>query len=99
MPEKSTFEGLFDDRLNTMPPPAERNERAATKQPITETSAAGRPKGKRSDPDYKQFSMLLRKATHKSVTRTLDEQESEMDVSDLVEHLLQGWLKRQQKKA
>jgi hypothetical protein len=43
--------------------------------------------------------VLLRKQTHKNVTRALDDQEDGTDLSELVEKLLQGWLKRQQSKA
>jgi hypothetical protein len=93
MVDKSTFEGLFDERLNQMPPPAERNE-----APATNKSKAGREPGKRSNPDYKQYSVLLKKRTHMLVSHTLDILGGGQDVSDLVQQLLEQWLKRMHKK-
>ena len=82
---KSDFSALFDGREDTMPPAAERNEaRARTKE-----------RGKRSNPDYKQFSVLLKRDTQMEVSHALDREGREMDVSDLVQSLLEQWLKRQ----
>ena len=54
----------------------------------------GRPAtGKKSDKDYCQTSIYIRKATRKSVKQILLDSESEMDISDLVEMLLNKWLK------
>ena len=50
----------------------------------------GRPKGKRSNPDYIQVTCYIKKGTHKSVKRGLFEIEKEF--SELVEELLQKWL-------
>ncbi len=79
-----------------MPPPAERNETGRT---AAQKAKAGRELGKRSNPDYKQFSVLLKKDTQMEVSHALDRAGREMDVSDLVQQLLEQWLKRQQKKA
>jgi hypothetical protein len=97
MPEKtSSFEGLFDGRQDTMPRPAERNE---TGRPAASKPKAGkRELGKRSNPDYKQFSVLLKKRTHMDVSHTLDILGGGQDFSDLVQQLLEQWLKRLQKK-
>ena len=95
MPEKSSFEGLFDDRLNSMPQVIERNE---TAKPAAQKAKPGREVGKRSNPAYKQFSVLLKKETQMEVSHTLDRSGSGHDVSDLVQQLLEQWLKRQQKK-
>jgi hypothetical protein len=94
MPKSSAFENLFDGRQDTMPPRHDRNEKRATPAPV------GRPEaGKRSNPDYKQFSVLLKKQTHMDASHTLDRAGRQMDVSDLVQHLLEQWLKQQEKKA
>jgi hypothetical protein len=102
MPEKSTFEGLFDGRQNTMPPAADRNEpRPRTRKPEAtgdrgtqaRTPKTGRAPGKRSNPDYKQFSVLLKKRTHMAVSHTLDNLGSGQDISELVQELLEQWLK------
>jgi hypothetical protein len=107
MPEKSTFEELFDGRQKTMPPAAERNEtrtrpqKSRTPGHDREAQApapkTGRGPGKRSNPDYKQFSVLLRKRTHMEVSHTLDKLGGDQDVSDLVEQLLEQWLERSPK--
>ena len=56
-------------------------------------SARGRPRdGKRSNPDYKQISALIRKDTHRAVVRVLLDDGESRDVSDLLQELLQGWL-------
>ncbi len=60
----------------------------------TETLArgVGRPPGKRSDPDYKQYSVLLKKQTHRKVSGILRDRDGGQDVSELVEQLLEQWL-------
>jgi hypothetical protein len=94
MPEKSSFEELFDNRLDTMPPSVERNEaRTPAQKP-----KAGREPGKRSNPEYKQFSVLLKKRTHMNVSHMLDILGGGQDISELVQQLLEQWLKRLQKK-
>jgi hypothetical protein len=48
--------------------------------------------GKRSDPDYLQVGAYILKTTDKAVKRLLID-EDEMDFSDLVQHLLEKWVK------
>ena len=50
-------------------------------------------RGKSGDPNYLQHSMYLRKDTHKRVKRRLEDMETGEDVSDLVQKLLEQWLK------
>jgi hypothetical protein len=52
----------------------------------------GRPPGKRSDPDFEQYSVHLRKATHRTVKKALLDEE-DPDFSNLVERLLTDWLR------
>jgi hypothetical protein len=47
--------------------------------------------------DYKQYSVLLKKQTHRQVTNILRDQEDSQDVSELVQQLLEQWVKKQQK--
>ncbi len=90
----------------TIPPPAvqekpvpvEKPRMAAVAQPgrlEPEPARSTRRAGKRSDPDYKQFSVLLRKDTHKQVVRSLDDADTGQDVSELVQQLLAQWVKKQ----
>jgi hypothetical protein len=55
----------------------------------------GRPKtGKRSNPDYRQVSAWIRRDTYDRVTRRLLVKENRREFSELVQSLLQDWLKR-----
>ena len=55
----------------------------------------GRPAGKRSDPEFQPTTVLLRKATKKAAVRKLEDTDTRKDLSDLIEQLLTGWIKRQ----
>ena len=65
-----------------------------TQTPIKEFgSKLGRkPTGKSSNPDYETTQLLLKKSTKKSAKRLLEDQDSDMDLSDLVEDLLKNWI-------
>ena len=52
----------------------------------------GRPTGKRSDPAWKPYTVLIRKETHKGVSRRLQDMDVGQDLSELVEELLTEWL-------
>lgn len=56
--------------------------------PSRQTKAAG----KRSNPDYKQFTVQLRKQTHRDATEILRRRDDGTDFGDLVQSLLEGWL-------
>ncbi len=49
---------------------------------------------KRSDPNFTQISAYIKKDTHRKVKMKLLEIESEQDLSELIEELLQEWLKQ-----
>lgn len=87
MAENSKFAGIFDAGPQTAVQGGGRTE--------TLVKTVGRPPGKRSDPDYKQYSVLLRRQTHRKVSGILRDRESEQDVSELVEQLLERWLAEQ----
>ena len=89
---ESKFAGIFQNNLVEEPQAPERIEKHAT--PV---KALGRPPGKRSHPDYKQYSVLLKKQTHRQVTNILRDLENGQDVSELVQQLLEQWVKKQQK--
>lgn len=55
----------------------------------------GRPKGKRSHPDYEQVSAYIRKETYRKVKLALLQSGDESDFSELVEKLLGEWLETQ----
>ena len=55
----------------------------------------GRPRGKRSHPDYEQVTAYIKKKTYKETKIALLEQEEVEDFSELVEKLLSEWLSTQ----
>jgi hypothetical protein len=59
--------------------------------------ALGRPPGKRSDPAYKQFSVLLKKQTQRQASDILRNQDDGQDLSELLQTLLEQWVKKQSK--
>jgi hypothetical protein len=69
-------------------------------EPLSDTPDAalarrkGRPAGKRSDPAWKPYTVLLRKETHKGVSRRLQDIDAGQDLSELVDELLTEWLAR-----
>ena len=52
----------------------------------------GRPAGKRSDPAWKPYTVLIRKETHKAVSRRLQDMDVGQDLSELVDELLTEWM-------
>jgi hypothetical protein len=89
---ESKFAGIFQHSLTDESEATQRMEK-----PAAAIKAPGRPPGKRSDPEYKQYSVLLKKQTHRQVTSILRDQEDSPDVSELLQQLLEQWLEKQQK--
>ena len=94
MAQQSKFSGALS-RLRDGPP----EQPAAPPPPAAVAQAAakgrGRPPGKRSDPDFKPTTLLLREQTKRTAMRLLEDSQSGQDLSDLVEQLLAQWSKRQ----
>jgi hypothetical protein len=56
--------------------------------------ARGRPAtGKRSNPDWKLYSHFLRKNTQRAAVAKLRDEDDGRDLSDLLQELLDNWLK------
>jgi hypothetical protein len=89
---ESKFAGLFQHSLAEEPRAGEHTEKR-----VAALKAPGRPPGKHSDPEYKQYSVLLKRHTHRQVTTILRAQEDSPDVSELLQQLLEQWLEKQQK--
>jgi hypothetical protein len=85
---ESKFAGIFQQGIA---------EEARTPERPAVLKALGRPPGKRSDPAYKQYSLLLKRQTHRKVDSILREDENGPDMSELVQQLLDEWLERQGK--
>lgn len=55
----------------------------------------GRPPGKRSDPEWKPRTILMRTKIHRRVSGILLEQDEGPDLSELIDELLAGWISKQ----
>jgi len=102
MAEQSKFAGALA-RLKqpavAEPPPEEPavQERLATPMPAAVTAGGGKgrpPTGKRSNPEWDRYTVLLRKVTHKRALRRLQDLDTDQDLSELVNELLTEWLER-----
>jgi hypothetical protein len=99
MAELSKFAGALA-RLKQQAPEPLSDEPAIQDPPVllpADAAAArrkGRPAGKRSDPAWKPYTVLIRKATHKGVSRRLQDMDVGQDLSELVDELLTQWLER-----
>jgi hypothetical protein len=89
MPQASKFSGLFQNRVDDEAPAPGRSEQAVVPK------AMGRPPGKRSNPDFKPRTVLMRDQLHLEVTDILRHQKERQDMSDLINVLLENWVKTQ----
>jgi hypothetical protein len=99
MAEQSKFAGALA-RLKQQAPERLSDRPAIQEPPMLLPADAvvarrrGRPAGKRSDPAWKPYTVLLRKETHKGVSRRLQDMDVGQDLSELVDELLTEWLER-----
>ncbi len=64
----------------------------AAAQPVEK--GRGRPAtGKRSNPEWKLYSHFLKRQTQRAAVARLQAEDSERDLSDVLQELLEGWLK------
>ena len=99
---ESKFDRIFDKATPPAAEPASPPAAEVEKRPIrqrTPTAAAarplGRPPGKRSDPAWKQFSVLLKRDTQREAAAILKAKDVGQDLSGLVQSLLERWIKQQ----
>jgi hypothetical protein len=64
---------------------------------VSQAPAFGRKPGKRSNPEFKQYSVLLRKASQREATDILRRRDDGTDFGDLLQSLLEDWLQREGK--
>ena len=100
MVQASKFSGALS-RLRDPAAPEEPAEAPAPPPPpaapVVAPPAAkgrGRPAGKRSDPEFKPTTLLLREKTKRAAMRLLEDKGGGQDLSELVEQLLAQWTKR-----
>ena len=88
---ESKFAGIFQNATATEP---EKEQGCVeTAQPLARP--LGRPPGKRSDPAWKQFSVLLKKETQREAANILRTKDEGLDLSGLVQNLLENWIVKQ----
>lgn len=91
--EQSKFSGAL---AKLKQPPAEQSAEALD-TPMVEAPMVrgrGRPHAKSSDPDYQSTTVILRKLTKRTANRILEDEESDLDLSELIEELLQEWIQK-----
>jgi hypothetical protein len=96
---QSKFDRIFETRATPAAPPEitshERHQEEPPPVPLRPVRSVGRPPGKRSDPAWKQFSVLLKKETQRQAANILREQHEGLDFSGLVQNLVESWIKKQ----
>ena len=70
-----------------------RKRKGSPARPAPEVVRRGRPPGKRSNPDFEQVTIYIRKKTHQDAKIELLKGEKRQEFSELVEDLLGKWLK------
>lgn len=83
-------------RIEPVEPPSPAPVPAPASEPTANQRKRSAPQGqtgKYRDPNYTQHSIYLRKGTQKKVRRELEDEETGQDFSELVQELLEQWLK------
>jgi hypothetical protein len=74
---------------------AEMVQPALVLPPASEGRGRGRPAtGKRSNPEWKLYSHFLKKQTQRAAVARLQAEDSDHDLSDVLEELLASWLRQ-----
>lgn len=87
----SKFKGLLDAAKGREPEEqeAEVNQPQLAEQPLKR----GRPKGKRSHPNYEQVTAYIKKDTYQEIKITLLREGQKREFSELIQELLEDWLR------
>lgn len=81
---ESKFAGILKNRIAPTDAPAS----ARTGE---EPTRSGRRRGKKSNPDYRLRSLLLRNSTHRKATDKIRALDNGTDLSEVVNELLEQW--------
>ena len=93
---ESKFAGIFQNAPapeTEQQQPSERTEKV--RMPAHAARPIGRPPGKRSNPAWKQYSVLLKRETQRQASNVLREKNEGEDLSGLLQKLLEDWVKKQ----
>lgn len=82
-------------------PIAEAEPADVSPEPATSSTPPGEPgrsrgrpaTGKRSNPDWKLYSHFLKRRTQRAAVARLQAEDSDRDLSDVLQELLENWLK------
>ncbi|PSB27550.1 hypothetical protein [Chlorogloea sp. CCALA 695] len=90
----SKFKGLLDAAKGKDP----EKQEAEVNQPqlmaeSEQPPKRGRPKGKRSHPDYEQVTAYIKKDTYQEIKISLLREGQKREFSELIQELLEDWLK------
>ena len=99
MAEKRKFAALAE--LHRQAPEAEAADAAAsvasaplpTREPPPERGRGRPATGKRSNPEWKLYSHFLKRQTQRAAVARLQAEDSDRDLSDVLQELLEQWLK------
>ena len=93
------FEAAGQTESDTPTQPESSSEPLSEPEPELEAKQRGRPRGKKSDPEFVSAIAYIRKKTHLQVKRLLLDKEElgdKQDFSELVQDLLDFWVEIQQ---
>ena len=89
----SKFKGLLDAAKGKEPEEQEAEVNQPQLVEEAEPPKRGRPKGKRSHPDYEQVTAYIKKDTYQEIKITLLREGQKREFSELIQELLDDWLK------
>lgn len=89
MPEESKFAGTLKRLRKAQEGPS---EASPSQTPAAAPQASGRAAGKRSDPQWANITILMRKSVKRDVRRRLEDEGEGRDLSTLIDALLTDWL-------
>jgi hypothetical protein len=90
----SKFKGILEHAKGRTPETAEEENAPPSPAPVAAPKKRGRPSsGKRSDADYVQVTAYIHKDRHREVKIALLKSGDDQDFSELVDSLLERWLK------
>jgi hypothetical protein len=84
---ESKFAGILRNRIVA----TEESSQGRAEAPV---KTGGRKRGKKSNPEYRLRSLLLRDKTHRKATDKVRDLDNGKDLSDVVNELLEQWTSR-----
>ncbi len=90
----SKFKGLLDAAKSKESEPEELEAKPPQLvEDVEQPLKRGRPKGKRSHPDYEQVTAYIKKDTYQEIKISLLREGQKREFSELIQELLEDWLK------